>query len=1458
MAGVDEPMISDVGSGEVAVIGMSVRFPGIVGLAEFWSVLIEGRCVLPSPPEVLDERMALIGSKEFSRADWSHKGLIRDLDQFEPEFFNLSPMVAANMDPQQRLLLESAWEALEDAGINPTETRSSDTGVFVGAAYNDYEDLEILGAGDRSIYGLMGGFRSNLSGRLSYHFDWHGPALVIDNACASSLVAVHLAVRSLVAGESSMALAAGVNLILHPYASRGFAYADMLSKRGRCQFGSVNADGFVRSEGVACIVLKRMNDALRDQDRIYSVIQGSAVGNDGYSSGFLMTPSREGHLRVIRKASATAGIRGADLTYYEAHGTGTVVGDRTEISALSEAVRGASDKCLIGSVKTNIGHTESTAGIAGLIKLSLCVHEGQVPPSLHAEILNPELLEPDCPLELCRSLSKWEVGTDGVRRGGVSSLGINGTNACVVVRSLSIDDPPRIEQREPPLPLLLSARTPTALNAMISAYREHLSVTTDRLPDVVRSAMKRARFPNRKVFVGATPAELVHIMDQDHSPPVHVADSDQDTRIAMVFSGMGTQWMDMGCELFAVNQAFRDTVLRCEEITCSRFGTSLLPHFEKVRGDDQVVDINRTQLIIFTIQAGLLNLLQRAHFTPNYVLGHSLGEIAAAYAAGILCLEDALTVVHARSRNLSRLQGQGGMRLVLANTDRVLEVLEEVQSAQSGCWIDIAACNAEEMTAVAGPHLALGFLDEVLFKRRIRSMPIHVGIPFHSRVIDPLLEELSRDVENIFINEGDVPFYSSVTGGRLTAQQMKPGYWKRNLRDRVNFHQAVVQMREDGCSHFLEVSPHAVLGSAIGANYIPTLLREQAEERSLQVALARLLELGLDINPLAVYDDLIFRGNVTLPTYPWQRRSLWLEGSSERPHRAYYDDVTLTPMLPLRPELSEEGELRKSSVDDAFLIQNWEPLADPFLTPRSPTFAPPKRWPGQVVISPDTASEWLSQSDNELCSYSKIIVWCPRRQEDLLEAGVKFHHMINVLANRLPVLKRQVHLVTCDALNVLQTEAHAPTLGTVAWGYLRALRLEQPDLIGRMIDLDETEPTLERLIAIVEEREDEPELALRQNTMFAPRIKRLAHEDLPVCTDLFENCDAFVVIGAQSRIGNAALWWLAEKYSRPLYLSSRTRRKETDEVLSELRGRGFAAEFVRCDITRVEDVKTLLDNVGRSAKAIGVLNLAGISVNRRSDQVTDDEFRAVLATKFLGACNLHQAVIGSHVCAIYHFSSLSGLLGAAHMTAYSAANLLLDSVAAQARFGPAQTRCCSWGVWKEAGVATPTMIESWCEAGLKPFSTETGIRCLDRTMTIDLPGLIVAQADWSRVNESLERHSDIGQLRGFKPVRLESKSRDLRSWLLSAVGQLLGAEPAGLNPDRGFFQLGMDSLMLTKLRHQLSQEQGIEVPPTALFDHPSIARLVDFIERIEGAEEHDLIDDLLGEIAGLRQELGME
>ena len=877
----------------VAIIGIGCRYPSARGPKAFWDLLLERRDAISVLSKERKKLSRLFDSLTPDALENFFGGFLDGIENFDAEFFQVSPREAVCLDPQQRMLMQVVWEAFEDAGIIPARLKGSSTGVFIGASTHEYSIRSFMNLDLVTPYTGIGNSSGILANRISYQLDLHGPSLAVDTACSSSLVAVHLACEYLQENKTSIAVAGGVNLILAPQGNEMFSQAKALAPNGRCKTFDAKADGIVRSDGLGIVILKPLDQAIADGDPIYAVIRGSAINQDGRTNG-LMAPNRWAQEKVLQEALEDAHIAPIDVQYVEAHGTGTLLGDPIEASALGAVFSPGRDPLNplgIGSIKTNIGHTETAAGVAGLIKVALSLKHGLIPSSLHFQDPNPYIAFDKLKLKVISDPKPWRMDSGKKPIAGVSSFGFGGTNAHILLEQYAEPGRGSAQHKsfeESAVLFPLSARTEAALKCYARNYVEYLNNVKNPSQNTLRTiaynaSCRRTHFEKR-IAVAAKNLEelkgaLLKFAESETKPAERVEFSSSKIAPALVFSGQGSQWHGMALQLLKQEEVFRRKMNECDRLIQEEAGWSLLTelagkNFEKLG--------EKYQPMIFAISVSLAELWATWGILPNVVVGHSLGEVAAAQVAGMLTLADAVKIICRRSCLMTRLEGKGAMAIFELTR-------EEAESAIAlyGSQVAIGASNGPKSVVLTGESALIANLITEFEARGVFAKQVKTEVACHSVQVDSIKEELRRSLATIHPLPGTCRFYSTVTNRLMEGSELGADYWAENIRQPVLFFESISNLIHEGSRTFIELSPHPLLITQIQetAKFVDvsnvlvfgSLRRERDEQGELFRSLSGLYESGAVVCWEKLFKDTF--AHERIPTYPWQEQEYWMEES---------------------------------------------------------------------------------------------------------------------------------------------------------------------------------------------------------------------------------------------------------------------------------------------------------------------------------------------------------------------------------------------------------------------------------------------------------------------------------------------------------------------------------------------------------------------------------------------------
>jgi Polyketide synthase modules and related proteins len=910
---IDTPRNLD--SEPIAIIGLGCRFPRAEDPEAFWHLLRDGVDAITEVPTDRWDVNAFYDLNPVTPGKMNTRwgGFLEHVDLFDPYFFGISPREAGSMDPQQRLVLEVSWEALENAGQAAEKLAGSQVGVFIGISTNDYSQRQFSDPAAIDAYAGTGNALSIAANRLSYLLDLRGPSLAVDTACSSSLVAVHYADQSLRSGECSLALAGGVNLMLSPELTITFSQARMMASDGRCKTFDAEADGYVRGEGCGIVVLKRLSDALKERDTILAVVRGSAINQDGRSNG-LTAPSGAAQQAVIRQALENARLSPDQICYVETHGTGTPLGDPIEFRALAAVLgegRAPDQPCVLGSVKTNIGHLEAAAGIAGLIKAVLLLQNEEIPPHLHLKKINPHLPLKNTPFVIATERRSLPQGTKP-RFVGVSSFGFGGTNAYVVLEEAPISELAQVEVERPQHLLTLSGKTEEALKQVAVRYADYLAANPSlALADFCFSANTgRSHFNHRLSVVAGSATQarkkLAAFIAGQEPTGVFKGQvlSINKPKLAFLFTGQGSQYIGMGHQLYETQPSFRQVLGRCDEILRPYLERSLVEVLYSKSGETSPLDETAyTQPALFALEYALAQLWKSWDIEPSVIMGHSVGEYVAACVAGVFSLEDGLKLIAERGRLMRNLPEEGEMVVVFADEARITAAIQPYARE-----VSIAALNGPQNTVISGRREAVEAVVAAMHAEEVKTIKLTVSHAFHSALMEPMLVAFEQVASKVTYSSPQIGLISNVTGELVApAEIMTPEYWCRHIRQPVRFAASMQSMRQLGVEVFLEIGPqptllemgHHCLPEGAGV-WLPSLRQGQSDWQQLLRSLGELYRRGVQVNWLA-FDQDYARRRIALPTYPWQRSRYWMEITTNAHQKvaSLSQEDTQTPIVQL-------------------------------------------------------------------------------------------------------------------------------------------------------------------------------------------------------------------------------------------------------------------------------------------------------------------------------------------------------------------------------------------------------------------------------------------------------------------------------------------------------------------------------------------------------------------------------
>jgi acyl transferase domain-containing protein/acyl carrier protein len=1516
-AGVEEP---------VAIVGIGCRFPGDVDSAEdLWELVAGGGDAIGGFPmdrgwdlERLYDPDPDLPGKSYTREG----GFLYDAGEFDAAFFGVSPREALAMDPQQRLLLEVCWEALEDAGIAPMSLNGTATGVFAGVGSSGY----VAGAAfeeDLEGYRLTGGLASIVSGRVAYTFGFEGPAVSVDTACSSSLVALHLAGGALRGGECSLALAGGVAVMASPEAFVEFSRQRGLAPDGRCKSFGDAADGTGWSEGAGVLLLERLSDARRNGHRVRGVLRGSAVNQDGASNG-LTAPNGPAQQRVILRALANAGLSPRDVDAVEAHGTGTTLGDPIEAQALLATYgrdRPEGAPLWLGSVKSNIGHAAAAAGVAGVIKMVMALQHERLPRTLHSELPSSQVDWSSGTVALLAEEQSWQPN-GRPRRAGISSFGIGGTNAHVILEEAPSYDPlparpspalgstsgspssPRGVSAAGVLPWVLSGRGTDGLRAQAVRLERFVAKDTELgAVDVGFSLAGRAALEERAVVLGEGREELLEGLGRlargENARGVVRRESRQGalegepSGLAFLFTGQGAQRVGMGRELYEAfpvfGAAFDEACAHLDRhLGCSLRDVVFGVGAPAVAGGEElaaVADRDAASICtedgagagsaldgtafaqpgLFALEVALFELMMAWGVRPDFLIGHSVGELAAACVANVFSLEDACRLVVARGRLMNALPTGGAMVAIAAPEEEVIESFAALAGWEGR--VAMAAVNAPGSVVVAGDEDAVSELAGVWEGRGARTKRLRVSHAFHSPRMDAMLGEFAQVAEGVSFGEPRIPIVSNLLGGVASGGELcTAGYWVRHVRETVRFADGVGCLRREGVSCFLELGPDGALSAMVeecvdgerergepvsvvavpvlrsgvgqenravpvsrsgpgeGDGAAPVRRAEHGEAHSLFAALGEAWVSGVNVDWGRVFEGSDAQ-RVRLPSYAFQRKRYWLQ--TERTAGSGGTSGGWRYRVRWRPVVERGvGALAgvwlvvvpATGADDRLIagvvgaLQARGGRAVVVEVDEAGVERPALAGRLREVLAGELADPGYGVSADGVVMGGVLSLLALGEVGGSELGGVGRPGVAGtlVLAQALGDAGVQAPLwcVSRGAVSVGIEDRVVNPAGSLVWGLGRVVGLEESGRWGGLVDLpaEPDERTLERLCGVLAGSEGEDEIAVRAGRAFVRRLTRAPAGEHRAVRE-YRPRGTVLVTGGTGALGAHVARWLAGAGAEHVLLSSRRGLDAPGaaELVGELRSSGAKVSVVACDVADRGQLEALLEGIPKEQPLSGVFHVAGVLDDGLLDGLTVERLGGVLRAKADAAWLLHELTEGLELSAFVLFSALAGTLGSGGQGAYAAANAFLDGLAEYRRGLGLTATALAWGAWAGEGMAAAA-AERLSRAGVRGLAPELAVGALRQALEDDETHIVLADVDWERfatVHVLTRGRSWIGEL-----PEVQWALRARLDGELAATGGSLAARLADVPEDEH------ERVVLDLVRSQVAAVLGHSSPAT--------------------------------------------
>ncbi len=1489
---------------EIAIIGMSGRFPGSNNVKDLWENLCKGKNLISyfSDKELLDNGIPeeYLKDSNYVKA----RGIIEDVDKFDANLFGFYPKEIENLDPQQRMFLECSWEALEDAGYQPDNIDGL-TGVFGGIGMNTYvlqflkSNPELTTSAEGYQFSI-GNEKDFLTTRVSYKLNLKGPSLDLQTACSTSLVATHLACMNLLNFQCDVALAGGSTISLPQVNGYHYQEGMILSPDGVCRPFDKDAGGTVAGNGVGIVVLKRLEDAINDKDDIYAVIKGSAYNNDGAIKVGYTAPGVNGQMEVITSAYATAEVPMSSIGYIEAHGTGTSLGDPIEIDALTQAFSQETDKkqfCAIGSVKSNVGHLDTAAGVTGLIKAALSIYNGKIPPSINFNSPNPKINFTETPFYVNTDLKEWE-NTVYPRRAGVSSFGIGGTNVHVVLEEAPKKEK-RIGQGYQIIPF--SAKTKKSLENITEKHKDNLSNVNDIDFHSFAFTLQNGRkeFEYRKFLVSNSISDVKKILNGEIKAKLLANNGKalENPSVVFMFSGQGSQYINMCKELYDDNNNFRQYIDECfnilEEEENLNLKEIIFPNSNVKEASEKLKQTEYTQPALFVIEYSLAKLFIDYGIIPQKFVGHSIGEYTAACLSGVFDLRDALMLVTVRGALMQKLQ-KGSMLSVTLSENKLKKILPDN--------VDLAVINSPELCVVSGEVENINKFEELLNNKEISSAFLNTSHAFHSRMMEPVLDEFKSVLDNIKFNVPSVPYMSNITGDFITKEDaINPNYYVNHLRYTVRFADNISNLLKDENNVLIEVGPGSTLASLAKLNHQAngrTILNSVKhpkqslnDEEVLLNAIGNLWLSGVKIDWMKFYN--IQPSRIHLPTYAFDKKRFWIDikkGKSNPNKRSlsrnnlesWFYEVSWKRKSLLKVEnnfsnilifenrvnpIAEYFNERKSNFIKVFLGDKYRQIN------------------GNIFEISNSLNDYeqLFNKLNELQFIPEKIIhnWSNAKIEnDNFNENQKcgFLSLMNLskaILNSGNESDIYLDIITANLFDVTGNESINPYKATIL-GASKVINQEIRNLHTKIIDIKNNEKeNKENLIKEIFSNENEIAVALRGKYRWVNILDEL-HIGENKNNSLLKESGVYIITGGLGRIGLTFAQHLAENYKAKIVLVDRFAIPPKEEWkkyitdnddnitpriknLISISEKGADVFVQKANVENESELRSVIETTIRKYKKInGVIHAAGLVGNNTVNLISDfseENFIKQSNPKIKGTINLAKVLNNIDLDFVMIQSSLASVLGGLGFASYSAVNNFIDSfVTMNTKKGYVKWISINWDAWN---------FNSTNEKGITP---EQGNKILEKILRKDIPNQIVISIDdiyesidkWllHTSNEKNELKEDSDKSLHERPdldVDYIEPSTELEKQIFVEWQKLLGIEKIGINDN--FFDLGGDSLIGTQLVSRMRKTFSVDIPLVSIFENATIKGIAELIEKkSESKNETDEIANLLNELENLSEE----
>lgn len=1481
---------------DIAIIGMSCRFPQSATPEEFWALLSQGQEAIQvfSKDELLDAGLSedLILNPDYVPVS----GYVKDADCFDAGFFSFNRKEAEITDPQFKMFLECAWEALEDAACIPEHFQRK-IGVFVGAGMSLYASHDMKSYFLHNLYPhkelidsfehpqlILGNNQEYLPTRASYKLNLKGPSLNIQTACSTSLVAAHIACQSLLSGECDAAIV-GASAFHAPLKS-GYLYKEgtFFSRDGHCRVFDKNSEGIVGGNGTGVVILKRLADAITEGDHIRAVIKASAINNDGNEKVSYTAPSFEGQVDVIETAQSLAGISADSISFVETHGTGTKMGDPIEISALSHVFRKSTTRnnfCALGSVKANIGHLDTAAGIASLIKTVLCLEKGKIPPQINFSEPNPNLGIDQSPFYINVELKDWKE-QQFPRTAGLSSFGAGGTNAHFILQEYKPKEEVFAKHKDGmPHILTLSAKSKESLQQLLNKYQAYFAnLTNENIQDICYTTnIGRKHFSYRFAAVANSLDELSDILKRKSEREVSTSPISDPQKIAFLFTGQGSQYVGMGKDLYEQHPIFKENLDKCASILRQYFSESILDIlFAEEAHKEKINNTLYTQPLLFSVEYSMAQLWQSWGVRPSFLLGHSLGEYVAACIGGIFDLKDALKLVATRAKLMASLPEGGSM--ISLFTKR--EAVEKAISAESE--VSIAAVNGPESVVITGEKEACNRIADKFEMQGVEVRPLRVSHAFHSHLMDPILEEFKKAAKTIAYFPAKIPIISNLTGEILDTQKINADYWTNHLRQTVEFEKGIKTLGNLGVEIFIEIGPKPILISLaqeslpnIKGQWLSSMRNQGQTLKELLNSLKELFLSGYEIN-WKNFHEPFNRSKISLPTYAFQGQRYYIDPprKTKKAEISAQSSVFYRRQWLKQPVRSNRStNLNKNLVcwlvfgNNDLLTQNLcEKLRDRgdlYILVKPNGDIETKEGQESWTINPTHKNHYttLLEKVREVTKARKLytlFMWGLKHEGveirtqnygQYIETYSSLLYLTQTLLEQDLLEPHSLYLITQRAQSVdPASDLLNNPLQSPLWSFARSLNVEFAEKLCHCIDMDFTSnfshSQMNSLLDSVRERDFEEEIIYRGEDRYVATVTPFL---IPIASQekIIFNNSTYLITGGMGALGQYLTSWLALKGAKSIILMGRNQPSVAcKDLITHLKNTGVTITIFQGDVSKPKECEALVKTLAELQFPLkGIIHAAGSLDDGALMSLDHERLQKIISPKLEGALNLDMIAKIYDLDFFISFSSIASFLGSKGQINYSMANGFLDAFMTFRSQHNQPGLSINWGAWDEIGMAS-IIKDKFQHYNLEQISPERGVSLMEQLLQTHQSSeiAVIPLKESQKIEIPSETYAFSSFLWNMSTSENSSKNGDqelLTCWanttrnqvlqfIQETIAQLLGEiNTSLLEEDIGFQDIGIDSIMALQVRERLSKAMKIELSATLIYKHPTLGALTDFL-----------------------------